>query len=95
MEEIIELDQPIRTWFELTYAQYLTVPRSIMESMNDDWQKQMKALLDELDDTYDWRPSEGRYWVILKDEKGRYVRDHLREYRHPDYKYIESIKTRP
>lgn len=84
----------IHSWFELTYAQYLTVPRSIMEAMPPEWQEKMVALLEELDDTFDWRPEHGRYWCRLRDNKGRMVDDPLMEYRRPDTKYIESIRRR-
>jgi hypothetical protein len=74
--------EPISLWFELTYAQYLTIPRSILESMPHQWQAEFATLLAELDDTLDWRPKEGRYWVQLKDGKGRYKHDPFMEYRH-------------
>lgn len=70
----------IHDWFELTYAQYLTIPRSILQSMPDGWQKKFVALLNELDDTFDWRPKDGRYWVRLKDGEGRYCHDPLMDY---------------
>jgi hypothetical protein len=85
-------DEPISLWFNLSYAQYLTIPRSIMEAMPQEWQSKMANLLNELDSTYDWRPTEGRYWVKLKDGKGRYVSDPLMQYRHPDTSYIKSLK---
>lgn len=83
----------VHDWFELTYAQYLTIPRSIMEAMPAEWQKRMVACLEELDNTFDWRPEEGRYWVQLKDGKGMYRHDPLMEYRHPDSAHIESIRS--
>lgn len=83
--------RPIHDWFELTYAQYLTVPRSIMQRMPVAWQQQMAQLLAELDETFDWRPHEGRYWVELRDASGKFVCDPLKEYRHPDDDYIDSI----
>ena len=87
-----ELGEDIHTWFGLSYAQYLTIPRSIMEAMPAEWQERMVACLRELDDTFDWRPAEGRYWCRLKDSKGRYAPDPLIEYRHPDRVYIESVR---
>lgn len=94
MEEVIYFESPINVWFELSYAQYLTIPRSILEAMPEEWQIRMTKCLEELDESFDWRPSEGRYWVRLKDDKGRYVSDPLMEYRHPDKKYINSLKTK-
>lgn len=76
-------DDPISLWFELSYAQYLTVPRSVMEAMPYEWQKKMAGLLFEMDARIDWRPKEGRYWCRLKDGKGRFVHDPFMEYRHP------------
>lgn len=70
----------IHQWFELTYAQYLTIPRSVLQSMPDEWQEKFAALLYELDDTIDWRPAEGRYWVELRDAKGRFVEDGFKDY---------------
>lgn len=90
-----ESSEPISLWFELSYAQYLTVPRSVMQAMPLEWQKRMAVCLAELDETIDWRPKEGRYWVRLKDDKGRYLTDPLQEYRHPlpgTIKFFEVVK---
>lgn len=73
-------DEPIHEWFELSYAQYLTVPRSVLQSMSKEWQDRFVKCLEELDEKIDWRPREGRYWVKLKDDKGRYVSDPLMDY---------------
>lgn len=48
--------------------------------MPNEWQSEFVALLEELDETIDWRPKEGRYWVQLKDKRGRYVADPLMDY---------------
>lgn len=74
---------PIHEWFELSYAQYLTVPRSVLEAMPLKWKKKFAKLLYELDGTIDWRPTSGRYWVQLKDGEGRYKKDPFMEYRRP------------
>ena len=47
------VDSPISTWHALTYAQFLTVPRLVLESMPFEWQKQMANLLDEMEETFD------------------------------------------
>ena len=82
----------ISEWFNLSYAQYLTIPRSILQAMPLDWQERFTACLMELDDTFDWRPEEGRYWVRLKDAKGRYASDPFMQYRHPNIEVIESCR---
>lgn len=73
-------DAPLHTWFGLGYVQYLTIPRSVLQSMPTEWQQRMTQLLEELDDTIDWRPAEGRYWVQLKGEGGRFLHDPLMDY---------------
>lgn len=76
----LEPHDPIHNWFELTYAQYLTIPRSVLQSMPQAWQASFVNLLEELDETIDWRPESGCYWVTLRDAKGRFVRDPLMNY---------------
>lgn len=73
-------NEPIHGWFELSHAQYLTVPRSVLQSMPLEWQRRFVECLQELDDTMDWRPSEGRYWVQLRDGDGKRVADPLADY---------------
>ncbi len=71
---------PVHEWFELSYAQYLTIPRSVLQSMPLKWQEDFVKCLSYLDEVADWRPKEGRYWVKLKDGRGRYVHDPLMDY---------------
>lgn len=81
MKEDIEIHkEPIHEWFELSYAQYLTIPRSVLQSMPKEWQTRFAKCLDELDESIDWRPKEGCYWVKLKDNKGKYIHDPLMDY---------------
>jgi len=64
------------------------VPRLVMESMPPEWQKKMAALMREMDETFDWRPKEGRYWVRLKDGRGRYSEAPLGDYRRGDIEHL-------
>ena len=78
-------ESPVHNWFELSYASYLTLPRSVMEAMPYEWQVAMVALLEEADETLDWdavKPN-GKYEVRVRDEHGLYRSDPLRNYRHP------------
>lgn len=77
---VIDTRSPIHQWFELSYAQYLTIPRSVLQSMPAAWQARFVACLEELDATIDWRPPYGRYWVQLKNNEGRYQGDPLMDY---------------
>ena len=72
------MDSELHEWFGLSYAQYLTIPRSALQSMPIEWQNKMAKLLEELDEKIDWRPDQGTYRVRLwlteevydKDEEG-------------------------
>ncbi len=88
----MEEHEPVHAWFELTYAQYLTVPRSILEAMPTEWQRRFVACLEEMGETFDWLPKDGQYFVQMKDGRRRFLSDRLMNYRHPDYEYIESLR---
>lgn len=61
--------QSVHEWFGLTYAQFLTVPRVVMEAMPLEWQHKMTALLNELDEKWDWLPANERsYYVRVGEE---------------------------
>jgi len=85
----------ITDWFELSYAQFLTVPRLVMESMPQEWQEKMAVLLQEMDDTFDWRPKAGRYWVRLRDANGRFADAPLNEYRHGNIEQLRWSAKHP
>jgi hypothetical protein len=91
INDLIDLE-PISTWFELSYAQYLTVPRLVMQSMPLKWQQKMSSLLQEMDETFDWRPKQGRYWVQLRDEHGHFSEDPLWNYRHGSIEHLRIPK---
>ncbi|WP_175795957.1 hypothetical protein [Burkholderia anthina] len=69
-------------WFGLTYASYLVIPRTLLQGMPEEWQAKFAALLDECRETYDSSRIADNYRVNLVDG-GRFVRDPLRDYRHP------------
>lgn len=73
----------IEEWFGLGHAQFLTLPRLVMQSMPLDWQQKMVALLVQVDSTFDWRPKDGsRYWVSMKDQFGQFCKLEYGDYRH-------------
>lgn len=61
---VIDVDQPVHAWFELSYAQYLVLPRSVLQSMPVPWQQQFVSCMHELDETIDWRPPPERRWFV-------------------------------
>jgi hypothetical protein len=71
----------IHEWFGLSYASYLTVPRSILQSMPVKWQNRFVKCLNELDEAVGGLPERPeQYWVKLRDSKGRFVKDSLMDY---------------
>lgn len=72
-------ETPIWDWFELSYAQYLAIPRSILQTMPIEWQKKFVELMDELDELIDWRRD--GCWVKYRDSKGRFIKDELCDYK--------------
>ena len=88
-QKTIETEAPINEWFELSYAQFLTIPRLAMQSMSIEWQRKMAELLRELDLTLDWRPKSGRYWVRLRDSNGKFSRPEHCNYRHGKIKELK------
>lgn len=88
--ESIPMESPINIWFSLSYAQFLTVPRVVLESMPIEWQRKMAKLLGEMDDTFDWRPKEGRYWVRLRDSKGKFSAPELCDYRRGNIEHLRE-----
>lgn len=47
-----ETRKDIHTWFGLTYANHLVIPRSLLQSMPDEWQHQFVALLEQYGDAF-------------------------------------------
>lgn len=67
----------VHTYFGLSYAAYLVVPRSLLQSMPDPWQSRFVRLMNELWDVYE---NDTAYTVQAKDENGKFTSDNLREY---------------
>ncbi len=80
--------EKMERYWSISRAEYLTVPRSIIQEMPKEWQDQLADLLHELDECIDWHPKgEDSYWVVLGkyDEESNEVLttpDPLKEYRH-------------
>ena len=78
----------IHTWFNLTYAAYLVLPRTLLQEMPEDWQLRFTEMVDEIEATFDLEKIDGyvaSYQVTAAQGDGshRYVKDPLRNYRHP------------
>jgi hypothetical protein len=78
---ISNTSEPIHLWFNLTYASYLVLQRSILQSAPKRWQKEFVRLLEELNEmTSGLEDLPDRYTVQLRDEKGRFIKDPYADY---------------
>jgi len=66
-------DTPVHNYFGLTYAQYLALPRTALQSMPTEWQHRFIQCLHELDVAIDWHPMAGEYWVSLRGKDGKLI----------------------
>lgn len=73
--------EAIHEYFGLSYANYLVLPRVVLQSMPDAWQEEFVRLLEQIPETIDedTEPA-GGYDVHAKDEAGRFVEDPLSNY---------------
>ena len=69
----------IHSFFSLSYASYLTIPRSVLQSMPDDWQDKFVRLLEQIDTTLevDDMPD---YRVQAIDDNNKFIQDPYRNY---------------
>lgn len=72
----------IHTWFSLSYAAYLVLPRSILQSMPDEWQERFVACLQEVEEAGYTCPTPGlTYSVNVRDNRtGRFEKDSYADY---------------
>jgi len=72
---------PIHEYFGLTYANYLTLPRSVLQSMPLKWQQQFVLLLEQIPKVIveDFEPK-GGYVVQVRGEQGRFRKDGYSNY---------------
>lgn len=57
-------DGPVHTHFGLSYANYLVIPRTLMQSMPIGWQERMVACLDQLAEAFQHIDQAEAYEVV-------------------------------
>lgn len=73
--------ETIHGWFGLTYANYLCLPRTLLQSMPDEWQTRFVRCLMELDAAYRHLDLDNiNYAVSIRNDKGEFVRDPVPHY---------------
>ena len=71
----------VHAHFGLSYANYLVIPRSVLQSMPNWWQEQFVELLDQVPEIIDEViEPEGGYDVHARDSEGRFIEDPLSNY---------------
>lgn len=77
--DIIPEDEPIHEFFGLSYANYLVLRRTVLQSMPPDWQKKLVDLLNEMEHRFKGF-CDGNYLVRLRESKGKFIHDELSDY---------------
>lgn len=77
---ITDDNDPIHSFFGLTYAKYLTLPRSILQSMHEEWQKDFVKLLEILDITCINMDIETPDYTVLARKDGKFIKDPYKDY---------------
>lgn len=83
------------SWFGLSRASWLTLPRVLMHEMPDDWQKRMAVLLEEMDSAFPTWGAGGQLYVTAK-KSGRFIPlpEWLCNYRRPDSAEIDAHRAK-
>lgn len=72
--------QDIHEWFELSYSNYLVLPRTLLQSMPEEWQYKFTEFLTELEESFELDPDyTGSYWVRMQKD-GKFATDPYRDY---------------
>lgn len=85
------------TWFGLSYASFLVLPRVLMHEMPIEWQDKMAALLHEYDETFDTSSVCHSVIVSAKDKNNRFMKmpEYILNYRHPERDEIAQLRIKP
>lgn len=72
--------EAIHSWFGLTYANYLVLNRSVLQSMPDDWQSRFVECLEELQEAARDLEVPSTYAVQVRGDDGRFEKDPVPHY---------------
>lgn len=94
-ERYIRRNGAVHRYFGLTYANWLILPRTVMQDMPTVWQDKFVELLEEMDDTTNWRDFlwQEQIDLIVVAKKGKKfckLPEELYEYRHPIKKWVKE-----
>lgn len=83
----------INLFFGLSYASYLVLPRSILQSMPTKWQKDFVALLDELEDTCAKYGIETPDYTVHARKNGKFIKDKYSRYFRGARNVFDEVKN--
>jgi len=83
------------SWFGLSYATWLTLPRIMMHEMPDEWKQKMADLLFEWDETWDSSSVPSPFVTARKNNRFTKWPSWLLNYRHPDKEQINKLRRKP
>jgi hypothetical protein len=86
--------EDVHDWFELTYASYLIVNRALLQEMPAEWQHRFVRCLEEMQATFEYPPQGQVHHAHLRDERGRFIYDPLRDYRYPPQHILEATRRK-
>lgn len=72
--------EAIHTWFSLIYANYLVMPRSVLQSMPDKWQEEFVNLLEKCHEEFGYLNWPSYRVNAVDNETGRFIRDPIPHY---------------
>ena len=74
----------LHLWFGLSYASFLTLPRTFMQAMPDEWQGRMAELLNEWDDHWDFTKLPSYQFIVQAKLHNQFTKmpTILTDYRH-------------
>ncbi len=83
-------NERLHTWFGLSYASYLVLPRALLQELPNDLQERLATLLEEVEEHFN---DTRIYSILVRDPKtGRFCQDPLTNYRHPDQIAINRLR---
>lgn len=92
-EHIVFESEKMETYWGLSYASFLTIPRVFIQDMPIEWQDRLADLLEEYDEVFCNQPDLGTRVQITRKNKLIKTPRFLINYRHPDQEIIDSFKS--
>lgn len=83
----------LQSWFGLSYASWLTMPRVLMEAMPAEWQRQITPLLWQYSEAWDTSHMAEPYVLARNGNKFTSWPEWLLNYRHPDAAQIAAVRA--